>query len=182
MDKKFLLIKRAAIANGATVLGVIMGALGIWISIFPPHSAWWQILSAVAFFVLFVATLFAVLIPEYQKIKTTAPENVGQRALDLGVAIGQLSMQTILKSSTIRPIEEYEREKTRLEKQFHEQYVSQFGAQLHKFLDDLRANDILLKQPDDFYLRVRDPSMVMGIVLEFMQAAKRLGGYGDEPS
>jgi len=180
MDKKFLFIKRAALANGATILGVIMGAIGIWISIFPPHSAWWQILSAAAFLVLFVATLCAVLFPEYQKVKTTDPDHVGQRALDLGVAIGQLATQTIFKSATIRPIEEYEREQPQLWKQFHETYVSQFGAPLHKLLDNLRANDILLKHPDDYYLRVPDPLVVMEIVSEFIDAAKRLGGYGNE--
>ena len=173
---------RTLSANSVAILGVLMGVIGFFASLYPPTSgSCGQALLAAIFAVLVAVTLLAILVPEYQKAALNDPETIMMRAFGLVAEIirftntQRLTAMDAVKKYDLYMGNPYDLYMERFNREFQEQYTLIYGSQIQTLLDALRTNGVVLPYPGDVYLRPDDPTKASTRIVDLANAGYQLG-------
>ncbi|MGA7873191.1 MAG: hypothetical protein WCA22_20060 [Candidatus Binatus sp.] len=148
-------MQRALSANSAAILGVLMGVIGFFVSLYPPASgSCAQAILATIFAALVVVALLAILIPEYRKASLDDPERIMNEAFSLVTDIVGFSNIWRMSAPVMNDPRELELHDSRLKefnRVFRENFTTKFGGRIQKLIDRFRLNEIILQQQDGFY-------------------------------
>ena len=163
LRRNLRLARRALLSNAVMGLGLLMGLLGGFVSVFPPVAVCWKIMCVGLFAILTIAMFVAAMLPEICKQYQNDPETIANRAEALMKEIVRFAFATsppqpprnlpTPESSDLT----YKIQLDAYSENFRKSYVVKFGHQIREIIDALGVNKILLSRDDDYYLRPDNP-------------------------
>ena len=163
-------------ANAGTIIGIVMGVVGFFVTLYPPDPrSWAQVILAVIFVVLLIVALASILVPEYRKALLDDPETIMNETFSLASDVIHFTNGWRVTVPIVNEAFADQWLQEKFNREFKAQFVVTFGGRIHKLITRLRSRNCVLQQADEFYLRPNDPIAAMIAIQELANTGYSLG-------